>query len=441
MTAAPAKRPATTGRILLVNWGGYGDINPYIGLGKALRERGHTVILASIPEAEELALKNGLEFVLLAPMPSHSPTGSKRRKGLEKLSVLRRYWLFEGFYRWPERCKSILAMMRRSYEVINEQNLPGRTVVLTRGTAIGARTAQEKLGIPTVTLQLAPGVIRSEYDFPGLPFLSGASLPVRLGRRLVWWLIDQYVEILLTPELNRFRSGLGLPAVHRPLSNWQYSPDLVLALFPRWYAPPQPDWPPKLCQTDFPLFAGEVAPDLEPELNRFLDAGDPPILFSRGSHLRGVRKFMDVAVDVCRRLGRRGLLLTPFDDAVPDKLPSSVAVFSYVPFDAVLPRVAAMVHHGGIGTTALAFKAGIPQVIVPQTDDHGDNAKRVERLGAGVRIALRRFNANIVARELERLLSSEDIQRQCQFLARQSQANDPIVEAREQIEALISDPV
>jgi rhamnosyltransferase subunit B len=443
MTAASTNRPesarAVPGRILLLNWGGYGDLHPYVALGKALLSRGHSVVLAANHEAEELAAKHELEFLPLQPRPRHSPSPAKRQPLLEKLAVARRYWFFEGFIRWRERCNSILHMMRRSFELIGEQDIPGRTVVVTRGTALGARIAREKLGVPMATLHLSPAMIRSEYEFPGLPFLRGASLPVRLGRRLVWWSIDQYVEILLTPELNRFRSEIGLPPVRRPLMNWQHSPDLVLALFPRWYAQPQPDWPPNTHQTGFPLFAGEDSPELPPKLKRFLDDGDPPVVFTRGSHLRGGRNFMEVAVDVCRRSGRRGLLLAPFAEAVPERLPDSVAHFSYVPLNIVLPRAAAIVHHGGIGTTALAFEAGIPQIIIPQTDDQGDNAARVERLGAGARVMLRRFNPATVARELDRLLSSEDTLHHCQCLAGQFHAADPIIQACERIEALISD--
>src|SRR5690606_39115419 len=154
---------------------------------------------------------------------------------------------------------------------------------------------------------------------------------------------------------NELRGRLGLAPVRRVLATQLESPRLTLAMFPEWYAPRQPDWPATLEQCDFPLFdaaEGERAP---PPVEEFLDGGDAPIVFTPGSAMRFGHRFFEAAVGACERLGRRGVLLTRHREQVPVPLPSGVACFDYAPLSAVLPRAAALVHHGGIGTTAAAF--------------------------------------------------------------------------------------
>src|SRR5690606_3222482 len=119
-------------------------------------------------------------------------------------------------------------------------------------------------------------------------------------------------------------------------------PDLVLGLFPDWYAAPQPDWPPNLVLTGFPLADVDEAPRLAPEIEAFLRAGDPPVVFTIGTGMAFGRRFFEASAEACRRLGRRGILLTKFADQVPDALPEGVARFEYAPFEPLLPRAAAL---------------------------------------------------------------------------------------------------
>jgi UDP:flavonoid glycosyltransferase YjiC (YdhE family) len=129
------------------------------------------------------------------------------------------------------------------------------------------------------------------------------------------------------------------------------------------------------------------------------------------------RPFFDAAADACRRLGCRGVLLTRYRQQVPERLPPNVRHFDYVPFSRLLPRSAALVHHGGIGTTAQALAAGIPQLVMPMSHDQPDNAARVERLGVGLSLAPRRFQGPAVAAALERLLHTPEVGARCRAVA------------------------
>src|SRR5262249_23103027 len=150
----------------------------------------------------------------------------------------------------------------------------GRTIVVAPGTAFGARIAQEKLGVPLVTFHLQPAILRSVYDSPcyGFPDVIG-RLP-RWGRRAVAALVDKFlIDRMLAPEINAFRAELGLPPVRR-IFYWANSPQLVLGLFPDWFAAPQPDWPLNTRLTGFPRYDETNVRPCPPDVEGFLASGE-----------------------------------------------------------------------------------------------------------------------------------------------------------------------
>jgi len=178
----------------------------------------------------------------------------------------------------------------------------------------------------------------------------------------------------------------------------------VIGLFPDWYAQPQPDWPPNISLTGFPLWDESEVRSPSEELEKFLADGEPPLVFTAGSAMLQATRFFEVSVEVCKAAGCRGLLLTQFPEQLPAQLPPGVRHFDYIPFSAVLPRSAALIHHGGIGTTAQAIAAGIPQLIVPNAHDQPDNAVRVKRLCIGDYLLPKAYTAGLLMGKLRVLL-------------------------------------
>jgi UDP:flavonoid glycosyltransferase YjiC (YdhE family) len=125
------------------------------------------------------------------------------------------------------------------------------------------------------------------------------------------------------------------------------------------------------------------------------------------------REFFRESADACRILGRKGLFLTRFRKQVPDALPENIRHYDYLSFDALLPRVGAIVHHGGIGTLAAAIEAGMPQLVVPRAHDQPDNAARLSRLGVGTTLAPTTYRGKPVAARLRDLLTSESTRTAC----------------------------
>jgi UDP:flavonoid glycosyltransferase YjiC (YdhE family) len=208
--------------------------------------------------------------------------------------------------------------------------------------------------------------------------------------------------------IQQLRKELGLPRSRNPIFEGQHSPTLVLALFSKLLAQLQPDFPANTIITGFPFYDRKDAEPPSPELLRFLDAGEPPILFTLGSSLVWIAKdFYRVSIEAAQKLGKRALLLIGDKRNLPQtKLPTGIAAFDYAPHSLVMPRASVIVHQGGIGTTGQALRAGRPMLIVPYGQDQPDNARRCVRLGVGRTLSPARFKVPRVVSELSELLNN-----------------------------------
>jgi UDP:flavonoid glycosyltransferase YjiC (YdhE family) len=269
---------------------------------------------------------------------------------------------------------------------------------------------------------------------------GGLTIPAWLPRplRQLYWLgVDGAGYALVAPSLNRVRAGLGLSPVRR-VFRWWLSPDLVIGLFPGWYAAPQPDWPPQIRLAGFSRFDGALdgaLPALPEDVRTFCEAGPPPIAFTLGTGMTHAAGFFRKAVAACDSLGARGLLLTKYPHVVPPRLPPRVRHCAFAPFRELLPLCAAIVHHGGVGTTAAALDAGCPQLVLPLAWDQPDNAARVARLGGGLTLGPRHRSSGHMSRALARL-TTPDFRDRCRAMASRAAGEDGLERAAAMVEQL-----
>lgn len=373
---------------------------------------------------EELIRKQGLDFIQFGT----------RDEFLEAVNDPRLWDPMKGFdLVWG----GVMKALQPLYDIVKAESQKGDTVVVAASLAIGARVAQEKLGIPLAMVHLQPSVLRSLEHPPILP-------PVAVPDWFPPWAVDLYfrlgdfvVDGKIGNTLNKFRAHLGLGPVHRILDTWWHSPQLTLGLFPEWFSGHPADWPKSVQLTGFPLYDEADVQGLPPDLESFLQNGPPPIVFTPGSAMSQGERFFAESVQVCIDRKWRGLLVTKFPAQLPRDLLPGVRHVNYVPFSLLLPRVAAFVHHGGIGTTAQALAAGVPQLVMPLSFDQPDNAARVKRLGAGEVLPPNRYTAARAAALLERLISDPERKKRCLQLAEQFKNAHPIEQTCQKLEALI----
>jgi rhamnosyltransferase subunit B len=347
---------------------------------------------------------------------------------------------------------AMLPAMRATFAFVRdavEAEGPGRVAVAASTLSVGARVAEERLGVPTATVHLQPVVFR---DCRRPPIMGGAPLThwtPEWWNRLFFWVADRwFLDPVVAPPVNAFRAEVGLtapahPPVSRLMAGWLHSPRMVLGLFPDWYAPKMPGWPAHTSLTGFPLYDESGATEVPAEVEEFLAApGGPPIVFTPGSANVHARPFFEAAVGACARLGRRGMLLTKFGEQVPADLPAGVRRFAFVPLSAVLPRSAALVHHGGIGTASQGLVAGVPQLVMAMSHDQPDNGDRLKRLGVGEWVTPARFTADRVADMLRGLVESKVVANACRALTERlkDRGESAREEAARKLETLLDRP-
>jgi rhamnosyltransferase subunit B len=386
--------------------GSYGDVHPMVGLSAALAARGHDVKLVTNPYFADVVASAGLELL---------PIGTA--EDYVKLSQHPDLWHPIGGARLVLKYAAG-GLLRPLYEILKTHYLPGKTVLCAHGLDLASRVAGNSLGAPVASVDLAPAMFWTLYDSPRLSGTAfGPNVP-RWLKQFQYWASDTlFIRPLLGGDLNGLRRELGLAPVKRILSHWLHNTDLVLGLFPDWFGPMQPDWPTNMRLVGFPLWDIAAGAKLSNEVEEFLAGGSPPIAFSPGSANRAAQQFFVAAVEACERTGRRGILLTKYADQLPAKLSPSVRHFGFVPLSKLLPRTAALVHHGGIGNCAQGLAAGVPHLVRPMAFDQFDNSRRLVRLGVGEEISVRKFRGPAIAAALDRLLNSLDVAANCRALA------------------------
>lgn len=388
-----AQPPRGMSTVLLCTLGSAGDVHPVIAVAQSLKKQGHRPIVVTTDIFAPSCHRLGLEFEPL--LPASFFQGAMGNPDLwhpwRSFGVLAR--------------DVIVPSMRPLYDRIADwQRRTDDLVVASSLLCFGARLAQEKLGVPTASLHVQPVVLRSRADRVGTPHFRYPRTGARWRKSLVFRMADRFiVDRTVLPGLNRFRAELGLPRVKRVLEKWIHSPELVVGLWPEWYAPLQPDWPDNVVLTDFPLFDPEQEDPLPPRVEQFLRAGESPVLFTAGSANLHTQQLFSMAARVCARLGVRGLMVGP---EAPSREALAVADCMhsiFLPFGSLLPRCRAIVHHGGIGTVARALQNELPQVIIPLSHDQPDNAMRVRHLGLGDFVPASRLTQE----KLERALAEQ----------------------------------
>ncbi|MCJ2140821.1 glycosyltransferase [Methylobacterium sp. E-066] len=406
--------------------GTHGDVLPFIALGHALLARGHGVTLAAPAPFEPMARRAGLAFQPLG-------TAADYEAVIGQPELWHPRWGFRPMFDFALRVAETTCLWLGATRARGVAQ-----IVVASPLAWGARLAQELYDIPAATLHVMPLLIESRSDPPRLPGLPlPRILPAALRAYVNRGADKLAVGPFTLPPLNALRARLGLDPITR-LRHWWNSPTRMLLMFPDWYAAPQADWPAQAVQLGFPLVDrfGDV-PVMPPELETFLAAGEAPLVFTYGSAMRQGAPFFETALAVCRRMGRRGVLLAPQDGQIPKPLPPGIIHLPYAPLSALLPRSAALIHHGGVGTVAQALAAGIPQLVVPVAFDHFDEGRRLKDRTLGATLSRRAFRPARAARVLGRLLTDPAVGRACALAkARMAERGDALLEACDWIEAL-----
>ena len=380
-------------RIVFCSFGSLGDVYPILALAREMMRRGHSPVIATNAVYRQLVESEGVGFHPVRPDVDVSDPAILRR-AMDRRNGAR--YIFGEL---------ILPSIRETYED-TATAARGADMIVTHPVTLAAVLLARKSGVPWASVALSPVSMFSIYDppvFAGVPYAEKLATFGPAFQRVFL----KTMAFLFEPIWKPFRAleeDLSLAPLPNPLI-WPPRSNLILGLFSPELGAPQRDWPANAYATGFPFF--DQGRGNSADLEQFLDAGEPPIVFTLGSAAVGAAgDFFQQSAEAAHSVGQRAVLLIGKDprNQPVGNLPPGVMAIPYAPHATVFPRASVVVHQGGIGTTAEAMRAGRPMLVVPYSHDQPDHAARLKRLGVARSIPRERYNTAIAAREIAALV-------------------------------------
>jgi UDP:flavonoid glycosyltransferase YjiC (YdhE family) len=386
-------------KIVISTFGSLGDIHPKIALGLELRKRGHEVIFNVMEAFREKFETLGFEISPLRPHLNPEDRDLVRRLMDIKTG--------------PELMftEILIPNLRPMFEDVMKA-VENADLVISGEVVLPIKSVVEKTGINWVSTSLAPISFLSADDpsvYPTAEFLENFRFMPKYFHQFVLTMARK--SFLNWFDLYQdFRREIGLDPNHDPMFGDKFSKQLHLAMFSKVLAEPQPDWAKSTVQTGFCFYDGEQdLGGMHQDLQKFLDAGEPPMVFTLGSAaVMDARDFFEQSIHAAKLLNRRAVMLYGIFNQPPNGLDTERVGFDYAPYSQIFPRACAVVHQGGVGTTGQVLRAGVPMLVMPYSHDQPDNAARCRRLGVSETISRDDYTAETVARKLRKLLADEN---------------------------------
>lgn len=388
-------------RIVFATVGSLGDLHPYLAVARELLSRGHRPVIATHEYYRGRITGAGVGFHPVRPdMTDFGDPLQVMRRAMDLRTGSQ--WVLEKLVleRLDDSCTDLLAAFE------------GADLAVSHVLTLSAVLAAEKRGVPRMHSVLQPMTMFSRFDPPVMPQLPFPRTAQRWSPA-AWGALYSLARLASAGSfepVRALRRRLGLPASELHPLLQMFTSTGNLAMFSRLLSPPQPDWAPHTTVTGFCVWdRDESGGGMEPSLAAFLDAGEPPVVFTLGSSaVFDAGDFYETAAAAARALGVRAVLLTGPDGInLRPGLADGRQVFAapYAPHSELFPRAAANVHAGGVGTTGQALASGRPMLVMPRSHDQPDNAMRCERLGVARVVPYSRWNVARVTSELGALLA------------------------------------
>lgn len=398
--------------ILIETYGSRGDVQPYVALGIGLRDAGHQVTLATSERFRGFVGEHGLQYGymnndLLAILDTEG------RDMLENTNSL-----FAVLKRTISMMKHVgpmqQSLLRDGWNAAKESR---PDLIIFHPKAYGGPHYAEKLGVPVVLALLIPIMVptteRPNMGFPDL----------KLGgwyNRMTYGLINTLIALSAGKHVKAWRAANGLPPQKKfDILHTMDGKDIpVLHRVSRYMVPQPSDWPKTAKTTGYWFLNRTDNWNPPPELEAFLEAGPQPVYIGFGSMAgRNPERLANIVVTALQKAGVRGIIATGWGGLKADALPGTILQIDQAPHEWLFPHMAAIVHHGGAGTTAAALRAGKPSVIVPFFGDQPFWGQRVHALGVGSRpIPQKKLTVEKLATAVEDVTSNPSIRRKAEVL-------------------------
>lgn len=404
-------------QIAIVAGGSRGDVQPYVALGRGLRRAGHAVRVLTSDSFAPLVAGAGLAFGSTGASVEDVLQSAEWRKTIERgntLAILARMQ--------AETRRRAVGTGRRLRQLLAGSDL----VVAGIAGLGGAFSAAAALRIPAIQAYVTPFTPTRAFPSPltpALPFGGALNRASFVAMRQLLWQISRVPDAIARREL-----GLPKGSFWGPFGELARSPLPVLHGYSERVLPRPADWPANHRVTGYWFLEVEDGWAPPADLAAFLDAGEPPVYIGFGSMTgRDSQQAGRIALEALARTGRRGVLAAGWGGLAPADLPATVYSIESAPHTWLFPRMAAVVHHGGAGTTAAGLRAGVPSVVVPFGIDQPYWGRRVADLGVGAEpIPRKRLTAERLSAAIAAVVADPATRQRADALGRAIRAEDGV---------------
>lgn len=406
-------------KIMIQTIGSRGDIQPFIALGKGLQRAGYDVALQTAEAYKSFVEGNGLPYLYMNNefmKLTESKAGQAATEGGGKFALMK-------------QVMPVLRQMLRDEWLAAQQYQPD--AIIYHPKSLGGYHIAEKLDIPAI-LSLALPLYTQTRAYP-LPVMSGLHLGGAVNRltyKLMTMATAPYMGVIndfRVNELGLQKRGRFASELIRPDS----TPTPILYAYSRHVLPVPEDYPLHVHVTGYWFLDNGASWQPPEELLRFLDAGEPPVYVGFGSMtgLTGQQR-ANTVVQALKRAGQRGLLASGWGGLKTSDLPPTVFMLDQAPHDWLFPRMSAVVHHGGAGTTAAGLRAGKPTVIVPFIADQPFWGRVVHELGAGPKpIPQKKLTVETLSSAISQAANDAGIRQQAETIGTKIRTEDGVANA------------
>lgn len=415
-------------KILILTVGSRGDVQPFIALAKGLMKAGHKVTLCTGHTYADWIQGYGIGYVpmnddLLRLKDTAQGAAAVEGKGAS-LALL----------------KQVIPLLRLMLEDSwKAASAVQPDLLIYHPKSLSGPHLAEKLNIPAIISMMLP-MYTPTVAFPNPGLMPTAKLPAALNR--MTYGLNRLLVAPYSGMINKWRKEtLGLPAYPRfarETVNIHGKPLPILYGYSKHLVPAHSDWDTNSYEAGFWFLEQEQSWTPPRDLVQFLEAGAPPVYIGFGSMVsRDPQRKAQIALDALKLSGQRGILASGWGALKlnPVDVPKNVFLLNEAPHDWLFPRMAAVVHHGGSGTTAAGLRAGRPTVIVPFLGDQPFWGCCVERIGAGPKfISQKQYTAEMLAAAISHAVNDKNIALGAAKIGEKLRAEDGIANAVQFIE-------
>lgn len=412
--------------VLILTYGSRGDVQPYVALGKELQAEGNDVTLATSERFSDFITEHGLRLAGLSDDLLAIIDTDQGREMLENTSNL-----FQVVRRTITMLKQVGPMQRSLLDdswAAAEAAQPD--LIVFHPKSYGGPHIAEKLGIPVILALPIPMLVpTAEHPIIGLPDL-------KLGgwyNRMTYRLVNALFGFSAGKHVRAWRAAHNLPRQKRfDILHTTDGRDIpALHAISKYVVPEPSDWPDTAVMTGF-WFLDRLDGWTPPaELEAFLNSGPPPVYVGFGSMAgRDPERLASIVIEALQNAGVRGIIATGWGGLKTESLPDTILTIDQAPHEWLFPRMAAIVHHGGAGTTAAALRAGKPSVIVPFFGDQPFWGRRIYEIGAGAKpIPQKKLSPDNLARAIVSVTSDAGLRRTAAELGEKIRSENGTVNA------------